>query len=342
MSLQNLPQHKRKLVQEERLPLVAPEDLLFILGSLWMIGLKLLPASARPGATGRLCKLLATVWHKANLRDARRVRGHLEFLFPGRWSKTEIESHVRAQLTLTVWNALVLALLPSLSAEQVAQMVSVEGLQHLDALQAQRKPALLLGCHAGPYAYPVAAILQSRGYPVHEIGHGRRPRQGSSRLYRKIYWPRVTAVCKHLSVVDPLDGPQRQLLDLLQKKEILYFLPDQYFILQPGESRSQHLVQVDLFGHTANLESGGLRLGKRMGAEALMVLPFQEDNRYRVLIEPLLLPTIGTSPADLAQDLRIFLERLEERIYAQPFLWRDLRRSDLLERLGVTEGPAVP
>jgi lauroyl/myristoyl acyltransferase len=281
------------------------------------------------------------ILYKVNVIDAQRVRLHLKFLFTDCWSKDEIELHVLKQLTLTVWNSLMLALLPSLKTEQVAQLVSIEGLHYIDEIMLRGKPILMLGCHLGPFAHPVVAVLQGLDYPVHFVGHA-FPRHNTSRLYRKVYYTRVEKICKYLSVFNPLDGPQYQLLDVFRKGEVLYFLPDQYYILDPEETRSRHMVQVRLLKHTLNLETGGLRLGKRMGAEVLSVIPVMKDDGYHIFIEPMELPTRGTTPNDLTQDLQAFLNLIESRIYLQPFLWRDLRRSDLLERMGIMDGPQVP
>lgn len=336
-----LPQYKKQIVNTEKTPLVAAEDLKFILGTVWMSGLKILPRSLRPAAISRICRFLGMILHKANVSDAQRVRLYLNYLFTDRWSKDEIELHVRKQLTLTVWNSLVATLLPSLKTEQVAQLVSIEGIHHIDAIRAQGKPILMLGCHLGPYAFPMAAVLRGLDYPVHFIAHA-FPRHHSSWLYRKLYYTRVEKTFKCLSVINPLEGPQRKLLDIFRRGEILYFLPDQYYIIDSEETRSMHMIPVSLLGHTVNLETGGLRLGKRMGAEVLTIMPVEENNTYRIFIEPMQLPTKGTTPADIAQDLEAFLKLIETRIYQQPFLWRDLRRSDLFERMGIMGGPQVP
>jgi lauroyl/myristoyl acyltransferase len=206
---------------------------------------------------------------------------------------------------------------------------------------ARGNPILMLGCHLGPYAIPVASALQGLGYPVHYIGHA-FPRHQTSRLYRKVYYERVSKVCENINVINPLDGPKHQLLDIFRKGEILFLLPDQYFVLEPGQKRPLQMVQVDFLGSRVNLETGGLRLGKRFGAEILTVMPEWMDGSYHTFIVPMELPTKETTPAELSQDLEAFLGLIETRIYRQPFLWRDLRRADLFERMGIVDGPKIP
>lgn len=327
-----IPVHKRPLHHEEKPPLIAPGDLQFVLAVSFIIGLHILPSSMRPRFLLNLSRGLGAVWHKSNMRDGRRVRYHLQTVFPGRWTDAEIEHLIRQQLSLTVWNFMTLNLIPTLSQEQSAQLLPVDGMHHLDEARSQDKAVLLLGAHVGPYAYPIAAVLQSQGYDVYEVGHA-RPRQGSSQLYRKLYWPRIQKTCQHMQIIDPLQGVQIDLLNVIRDKKIMYLLPDQMFILPPDMERSNHLVPIDYLGHRVNLETGGLRLCKRLGTAVFTILPEFVDGRYRAKIAPFTLPTSGLKPSDLAVDLQHFMNQVAHIIEEQPFLWRDLRRSDLLERL---------
>ena len=337
MSIQTpVPRHKRPLLTDGRPPLVAPGDLQFVLAVGFILGLRALPTDMRPRFLLQLSRVLGAVWYRSNMQDVRRVRQHLQLLFPDRWEDREIESIVRQQLALTVWNFMTLNLIPTLSREQSAQLLPVEGMAHLDALQVAGRAALLLGAHVGPYAYPVAAVLLAHNYPIREVGHA-RPRQGSSWLYRKLYWPRVASTVEHLQVVNTLEGEQTKLLDIFRRKEILYLLPDQFYILDQEDMPLRHVVPVEFLGRRVNMETGGLRLAKRLGAGILTALPTKTEDTYHVAIEPMDLPTAGLSPAELALDLRAFMQRVEQCIRQQPFLWRDLRRADLLQRLGTVE-----
>ncbi|MCP4427792.1 MAG: hypothetical protein GY803_25195 [Chloroflexi bacterium] len=332
MSMQpQLPAHKRPLLVEDKPPLIAPGDVQFVLAAGFIFGLRLLPPSMRPRFLMQLSRGLGAVWHKSAMRDVRRVRNHLKLLFPDR--QLETERIVRQQLALTIWNFITLNLIPTLSHEQSAQLLPVEGMEPLAALRDQGKSALLLGAHVGPYAYPIAAVMQANGFQVHEIGHA-RPRQGSSWLYRKLYWPRIQDTCRYMQVIDPLKGGQMELLDVLRQGKILFLLPDQLYVTAPDAPRSRHLVHIDYLGHTVNLETGGLRLCKRLGTAVFTALPTFANNQYNVKIEPFILPTDGLNPDDLAADLQHFMNQVAHCIQTQPFLWRDLRRSDLLARLG--------
>ncbi len=319
--------------EQTRPPLVTLGDLEYVLAAGLMLGLRLAPASRRVGVVGRMSQWLGALWHKSNMHNVRLIRANLRTLFPDRWSEVEIESHIHRLLALTAWNSLMIDLLPALPDKQAAHLIPLEGTHHLDAALARGKGVLLLGAHLGAFAYVIAAALFARQYPVCEVGFGGRPKPGSSLFYRRLYWPRVMGMRQHFNVIDPQDGPQHALLDALRGGQVLYLLPDEYFIVEPGQPCSQHLTPVEFLDRVVHVETGGLRLAKRLGAEVFTALPVQEGQAQRVIIEPFAFVTRGTRPQDLACDMRAFLALLEERIQAQPFLWRDLRRHDLFERL---------
>jgi lauroyl/myristoyl acyltransferase len=334
MSTSQVPLHKRDLVTPRKSPLVAAGDLQFVMASAVAAAMHLVPPAQRPQFVGRFSDRLGRLWYAANLSDVRRIRLHLRQLFGDELTDDAIEETIRRQLGLTVWNYLILNLIPTLSHAQAETLLPVDGTEHLAAARQRGQPVLLLGAHVGPYAYPVAAVLLAKGYHVREIGHA-QPRVGSSRLYQKLYWPRVSKTCEHLAVVNSLDGMSTAVLDILRSGQILYLLPDQFYLADYGSKAGAQLVSVPFLNHTVQLETGGLRLAKRLGAQILTALPRFEDGLYRVVIEPLPLSTTGFAPADLAQDLQRFMDLVAHCIVAQPFLWRDLRRSDLLARLGI-------
>ena len=165
------------------------------------------------------------------------------------------------------------------------------------------------------------------------MGHA-RPRQGSSWLYRKLYWPRIQATCQFMQVIDPLQGGQTELLDVLRSGKVLFLLPDQLYVVDTDEQQSRHLVEIDYLGHTVHLETGGLTV-----VQAVEKRPFSPPCPHSKMITTksasnhVTLPTSGLRPADLAIDLQFFMDQVAHCIEEQPFLWRDLRRADLLQRL---------
>ncbi len=317
----------------ERPPLVSPRDLEYVLASGLMLSLRFVPLSKRLQIIESLSHFVGRVWHLTNLNNVRRIRYNLQHLFGSTLSSTEIEQHIRGVLTLTAWNSMIVDLLPSLDDEQAKTLLPLDGLHHIAERQAQGKPILLLGAHVGVFAYAIAAVLYAHGYDLCEVGFGGQPKVGSSLLYQKLYWPRVAAVRQRFQVFDPHNGPQRILLDTFKRGHIVYLLPDEYTILQPEQEPPPNLAAINFLGGIVYLETGGLRLAKRMDAEIITALPRQENGRQRIYFEPLGYATDGFTLPDLTQDLSCFMALVETRIQEQPFLWRDLRRDDLFQRL---------
>jgi lauroyl/myristoyl acyltransferase len=334
---------KASLKGESRPPWVTPGDLEHIAALALATGLTTLPSAIRARVIHQLSRVVGTIWYKTNRGTVRRVRHHLRVLFDEKQVTNGLESSVRDQLILASWNALITNLLPSLRDEHLAHLFQIEGLHHVDEMQQRNEAVLLLGFHYGAYGYAIAATLSAQGYPTWLVGYGNAHASppGTSYLYRRLYWPRVQRLNQRvrMTTVDPGKKAQPELARILeQKTEIVYLLPDQYFIVHPGQNRPLHLTPLRLSSHTVHLDVSGIQLAKQMHARPLTAIPEQDGCRQRVLIEPMEWASDGTGAADIAQDLQIYLTRLERRLLACPALWRDLRRSDLLPRMGIFGG----
>jgi lauroyl/myristoyl acyltransferase len=329
--------------QKANVPLIAPEDLERAAALILAAGLNVLPGGARVRAIRRLSQLTGTIWHKTNRAVVRRVRQHLQVVFDYEPADEALESLVRDQLVLAGWNALIANLLPLFREEHLAGLLQLEGLHYLDDLRRQDRAILLLGFHYGVYGYAIAATLAARGYPTRLVGYGdaRSEPPRTSRLYRKFYFPRLQRVNRWVRtvVIEPDNTSQPEMLKLLeQRDELIYLLADQYFVVPPGRGHPSNLVPLNLMDHTVYLDVTGVRMAKQMGAHSLTVIPVKDERRERVLIEPLGWASDGTTTADIARDLQIYLARLERHLLEYPALWRELRRAELLPRLGIFEG----
>jgi len=325
-------------------PFIAPGDLEYVAALALAAGLNALPSAIRASVIHRLSRWVGTVLHMTNRGTVRRVRRHLQYLFPSQASGVQLESLVREQLVMSSWNAFILNLLPSLRDEYAAGLLEVEGSHYLDGLRKRGERVLLLGAHYGAYGYAVVAALSARGHPIWLVGYGdsRSPPPQTSYLYNKLYWPRVQRLNQRLRVTTVVPGAESQseLAGILERgTDVVYLLPDQYFVVRPGQDCPSNLVPLRLLNHTVYLDVSGLQLAKQMGCRPLTAMPVNAGPApQRILIEPIEWVSDGTTTADIGQDLQAFLSRLEGRLLAYPAWWRDLRRRDLFLRLGVFEG----
>jgi lauroyl/myristoyl acyltransferase len=324
-------------------PFITPGDLEHLAVLTLATGLNLLPATLRGVVLYQLSRAVGTIWHKSNRSAVQRVRRHIRVLFG--FHPATIESLVRDQLVTASWNALLINLLPSLQDKHLPQLCHIEGLDQLDQVRRQGKPILLLGFHYGSYGYLIAAALTAHGFPTWLIGYGdaESSPQGTSRLYRKLYWPRVQRLKQRVrtTTVDPGAEVQPQLMQIFERSaDIAYLLADQYFAVGSGQDHPAHLVPLLFLDHIVYLDTSALRMAKKSGAQPFTAVPIRDGNRERVVIEPFEWDGGGTRTADISHDLQLYLIRLEQRLVEYPAPWRDLRRKDLLYRLGVSEGEA--
>jgi lauroyl/myristoyl acyltransferase len=328
------------LNKKSRPPLITPGDLEHAAALVLATGLNLLPAALRARVIHQLSRMVGTIWYRTNRGTVRRVRHHLQILFNDKGANAALESLVRDQLILAAWNALMTNLLPSLRDEHLAHLLQIEGLHYVDEMRRQNEPILLLGFHYGAYGYAIAATLTAQGYPTWLFGYGdaHSSPPGTSHLYRKLYWPRVQRLQQRvrMTTVEPGKKTQPELARILAGKDsIAYLLADQYFVVGPGQKPPSHLAPLRLLNCTVYLDMSGVQLAKQMGAQPLTAVPVRDG---RVLIEPLEWVSNGTATTDIARDLQLYLARLEQRLVEYPALWRDLRRQDLLARMGIFEG----
>lgn len=323
-------------------PLIAPGDLEYAATLTVAAGLSALPPAMRTRVIHQASQFLGTILYKTNRDTVRRVRYHLRCFFDYEGADPTLESQVRSQLILTTWNAIIINLLPSLRQDQCTHLLRIEGLHHLAESRRRNEAVLLMGYHYGAYGFAVAATLSAQGHPACLAGYGdsHTPRPGTSHLYHKLYWPRVQNLQRRVRVitVDPNRRSQRELSEILEQKEdVILLLADQYFIVPPGQEHPGHLVPLRLLNHTVYLDVTGVQLAKQAGARPLTAIPRRAGARQRVVVEPMDWASDGTAAADIAEDLQAYISRLEQHLLECPALWRDLRRTDLLSRMGMVE-----
>ncbi|MBN1955560.1 MAG: hypothetical protein JW900_10995 [Anaerolineae bacterium] len=307
-------------------------DATYLLAALLLKGTRAIPASQNIAISYRVSPLLARLLCFTNAAPAPTIRRNLETFFPSR-SPERIEQDVRRQLAITAWNAMVMNALPRLSHQEIANLVPVEGTAALDACLSGSQPVLVLGFHFGLQPLIVAAILSARGYPIHAIAHVGQPPGGTTSL-GNTYYRQIQHIGEQFPTIDPRQGVQREMLDVLRDNECLYITPDYMLPQEERQPESAFQAPVQLLGHRAYVQTGGVRLAKRHQASPVTVFSVPaEGGGMRLVVEPLALPTPGCRPDELRQDLQACIRQLEKHLLEHPHLWLDLKRHDLPQRL---------
>lgn len=313
--------------------LVSSDDAVYLLAVAFLGGMRVVPASQRSRVISRISPFLARLLYSSNVHSARKIRENLDVVLGPERSPKLFEAYTHRLLSMVVWNSLVINSLPMLPQSHITDLVRMEGTACLDDCLAAGHPVLIWSYHFGVDPLIIATLLHTMGYPVHAITHVRQMPPTGSILQRRYF--RLLHSSDHpLSVIDPREGVQRKMLDLLRNKECLYITPD--YMLPEGEVQSQSTssVPIGFLKRKAWLQTGGLRLAKRLKAKVIVVLTRQNDESDRWLaVEPLELPTSGFTPTELQRDLQVGMRRLEGEILAHPYLWLDLKRDDLAQRL---------
>ena len=312
---------------------VSAGDVTYVLGSLLLSVMRAIPASGRIRVINKASPFLSGLLYAANLHPTRTIRENMNAVLGSDHAPDVAGADIRRLLSLIVWNSLIMKALPALTRQQTVDLVAIEGISCLDDHLAGGHPVLVWGYHFGIETLIVAALLHARGYPVHAITHVRQmPTRGSALQSR--YYLQVQSIADQLSVIDPQQGVQRKILDVLRSKECLYLTPDYMIPEGKRHPKSAFEVPIDFLGRRAYLQTGGLRLAKRLGARVVTVLSTQADGyNRRLVVEPFELPTSSLTPAELQQDLQMCMERLEVQVQAHPYWWLDLKRNDLVQRL---------
>lgn len=319
--------------QTHRLRLVSPDDLTYVFASLFLSGMQLLPASQRVRVVNKISAFLGWLLHTLNVHSTKTIRQNLKAVLGPDRSPDVVEADLRRLLSLIAWNALMINSLPVLPREQIVDLVPIDGISCLDDYLNDGRPVLIWSYHFGIHPLIVAAILHARGYPIHAVTHVRQMPIAAS-AFQRLYLHRLRCIGDQFPVIDPREGVQRKMLDMLRNKECLYVTPDYMIPEDEIQPKSAFVVPINFLGRRAWLQTGGLRLAKRLKAQVVTVLSTQGNrSERRLIVEPFELPTSGLTPADLKRDLQMCMRRLEVQVLAHPYLWWDLKRDDLVERL---------
>jgi KDO2-lipid IV(A) lauroyltransferase len=195
--------------------------------------------------------------------------------------------------------------LEGLSMPEVDKLVRVEGWEHFEGALGEGKGLIFVGGHIGNSDL-AAALLASRGFPVHVIAEPLQPPR----------WDALVQAARQavgLKVI-PMTASAIRFLRVLREKGILAFLID-----RPVEDQG---VSVEFFGRRVQVPQGAAALALRSDANILGAYIVRSGKGYVATISPTIsAPVTGDDRSDLESLTQAIFSWLEQVIRQHPDQW---------------------
>ncbi len=195
--------------------------------------------------------------------------------------------------------------LEGLSLPDLEKLIVVNGWEHFKGAMDEGKGLIFVGGHIGNSDL-AAALLASRGFPVHVIAEPLHPPR----------WDALVQAARQAvgMRVIPMSANAIRFLRVLREKEILALLID-----RPVEDQG---VCVEFFGHKVQVPQGAAALALRADTKILGAYILRSGNRYIANISPAIsAPTTGDPRHDLEQLTQAIFDWLERVIRQHPDQW---------------------
>lgn len=189
-----------------------------------------------------------------------------------------------------------------LTAEGVRKAVSIQGLEHLEALRDSPKGAILLTAHYGNWELG-GALIAAMGIPIHAV----------VRPVKSVALERIFAMFRHqrgLNII-PLDRAGVGIMRVLKRGEVVALVGDRDF--------TGHGRPWKFFGRETSLPRGAAWFAHRLGIPLYMgFVTRMQDDTFLLRIHPPIDPVAaGSEEAILAQTVKI----MEDTIACDPCQW---------------------
>jgi len=198
--------------------------------------------------------------------------------------------------------------LPALKKyEKVAEVITLEGEEHLRSALAKGRGVILLTAHFGNWEL-VGAGLAAAGYTLNVLARHQKDKATTS-LVDSI---RETA---GMRVLPARSGDASRILRCLRRGEIIGFLIDQ--------NAAREGIFVDFFGRLASTHAGAALFAIRTRAPVIPIFGIRhKDNTHTALILPEVeVIRTGNLKEDIRANTAAFTRLVEQQIRARPEMW---------------------
>jgi KDO2-lipid IV(A) lauroyltransferase len=194
--------------------------------------------------------------------------------------------------------------------EELREMISVVGSEHLNAALAKGNGVILLSAHLGNF-FLLGTRLAISGYPIHVLVN--QPRHGPFAQLMDQYRLQVLQATIH---AHPRREALRRLAQVLRRNEVAIIIADEY-------RRSSSGIRVPFFGRAVLARRGPITLALRTGAAVVPACVIRDaDNKLKLIVEPEL--EFSRSERDksrITENTLRLTEWLEKTVRSYPDQW---------------------
>ena len=252
------------------------------------------------------------------------VRRNLASAGGGKTS-AELDALTRQFFEFKRLRGLLLALAPRLSSEQLAKLLPLEGLEHLDAALERNQGVILLGSHLNSLClFPATISLRGLGYDV------RTALPEPEDPWRPTWLWRMLDRTLDTQPVSELIGAFYAQFNI---RPIVRLLADNAVVTQTGDGlHSARFVDVDFLGRKIPFPTGMASVAQLTGAVVVPVFQVGAlPDRMRVLIEePWTVAREEVEEGALQNSVAAYAKRLEHHLLENLACWEHWLIEDTL------------
>lgn len=284
-------------------PMTLRHRLQYLLVLLFRGLIGLLPHRVMPG----LGRALGALAYRVDRRDRARALDNVAYALP------ELAAPERAALVRRSFRELGAAAFETLSAlrmtpEELRERVVLDGWEHAEEAAAGGRGLLLLSAHLGCWEVAIAGVALRLG-PVHVV---------SNRLHNPLFDRELRRERERFGIeIIDRQGAARRMYKVLVKGGRMVVALDQ-------RTRPEEAIEVPFFGRPSLTSPLPAYLSQWTGAPVVPVFVSSDGERYRVRVEPAIIPPPGSANPEagvVAHLTARYLEVIEREIRRRPEDW---------------------
>jgi KDO2-lipid IV(A) lauroyltransferase len=196
------------------------------------------------------------------------------------------------------------------ATEELGNMVSVLGYEHLNAALAKGNGVILVSAHLGNF-FLLGTRLAMSGYPIHVLVN--QPRHGRFAELMDQYRLQVLQRTIHAR---PRREALKQVAKVLRRNEIVIIIADEF-------RRTGSGIRVPFFGGPVLARRGPVTLALRTGAAVIPAYVIRDhDNKLKLTIEPEIeLIRSERDKSQIRENILRLTEWLERTVHRYPDQW---------------------